>query len=330
MRLIELFLSLYKPVDNSVFSATRVSEYPDFRVGIDQAGNPLLLINTVTSTSSVTMRGFKLKYLRLEHNLKCKIQEEGARGEHIQVLTAITFLSTDHAMREYFFKVCENLIIVLGSLPTPEQLADSLNKFIEVFRVLSEHPTKTIHGLWSELFLIDNVAFPETLLNYWHAVPEERFDFNAGLEKIEIKSSSSFDRVHIFSHEQLHPQGDSMVLIASVFVRPSSEGSSIQDLIENIAHKVSGHTELINKLHLLVSQTLGNALEQSIGLRYDYQIAQDSLCFYDYKDVPKIMNKNIPDAVSTVRYKSDLTLTKKVNPLDYVKKQLLFSALVNT
>ena len=84
---------------------------------------------------------------------------------------------------------------------------------------MTDSPTNTVNGLWSELFLIENSTNPKELINYWHNLPEEKFDFNAGKERIEVKSSSSFERKHIFSAEQLNPPSDTQVLIASVFLK---------------------------------------------------------------------------------------------------------------
>lgn len=189
-------------------------------------------------------------------------------------------------------------------------MAIELNKFVEVFRSLANTPTNTVHGLWTELFLIDTSANSKMLLNYWHNLPMEKFDFNSGAEKIEVKSNSNFERIHTFSSEQLNPPAETQVLIASIFIRQHSSGQSIQQLVDSITTKVQSHIDLIEKLNHIVFRTLGNSLEQSIKIKFDYNIARDSLCFYRQQEISKIEEVHIPNAVSEVRYKSDLsTLT---------------------
>ena len=126
-------------------------------------------------------------------------------------------------------------------------MAIELNKFVEVFRSLANTPTNTVHGLWTELFLIDTSANSKMLLNYWHNLPMEKFDFNSGAEKIEVKSNSNFERIHTFSSEQLNPPAETQVLIASIFIRQHSSGQSIQQLVDSITTKVQSHIDLIEK-----------------------------------------------------------------------------------
>lgn len=178
---------------------------------------------------------------------------------------------------------------------------------------LSDNPSKTLQGLWAELFLIEKSKSPDTLLNYWHNLPEERFDFNADAEKLEVKSSSNMERVHIFTSEQLNPLVDKQVIIASVFTKRSSNGQSISDLLESIQNKLSD-ISLMDKLFTIVAKTLGNTVEQSIRIKYDYNLANNSLKFYKHQDISKIERLSIPDRVSEVKYKSDLTDISPIDP----------------
>jgi hypothetical protein len=57
-----------------------------------------------------------------------------------------------------------------------------------------------------------------------HNIPEEKFDFNAYSEKIEVKTTSNFERVHVFTAEQSNPTMDCQVFIASVYTIQVSNG----------------------------------------------------------------------------------------------------------
>jgi hypothetical protein len=127
--------------------------------------------------------------------------------------------------------------------------------------------------------LIDTSSNPKTLINYWHNLTEEKFDFNAGTERIEVKSSSNFERKHIFSAEQLNPPSDTQVLIASVFLKQHNSGNNIQQLIESISEQIDYDFETTDKLNSIVFRTLGSSLEHSIGVKFDYEIARQSLQF---------------------------------------------------
>ena len=327
MNLIELYDSLAFPEEGNekTFNAIPIPEYPSFRIAIDIEGNPILLLSVANTVKNIALKNFRLKYLQLQQNIECKISENGKSS--FQTFTVITFTSSDRNLQEYFLRISETLVKTLSNKPTQQQVIESLNKFVEVFRALTDTPTNTVHGLWTELFLIESSTNPKTLLNYWHNIPEEKFDFNSGEEKIEVKSNSNFERLHTFSSEQLNPPTGTQVLIASIFIRQNNAGQSIQQLVGSIASKVQHDIDLADKLNNIVCKTLGNSLEQSIKIKFDYNIAKDSLQFYRHQDISKIEEVHIPDTVSEVRYKSDLTELNAVKPENFLTPKDLFSSI---
>ena len=327
MNLVELYDTLVIPEEDNekVFNAIPIPDFPNFRIAIDTEGNPVLLLTVANRLKSISLKNFRLKYLQLLQNIECKISEDGK--ESFKTFTVVTFTSADRHLREYFLRVAESFVKALNIKPTQEQVVETINKFVEVFRSLNDTPTNTVHGLWTELFLIECSANPNVLLNYWHNIPEEKFDFNSGGEKIEVKSNSNFERIHTFSSEQLNPPTDTQVLIASIFIRQHSSGQSIQQLVENITNKIEHDIELTDKLNNIIFKTLGNSLEQSIKIKFDYNIARESLRFYRHQDIIKIEEIHIPNEVTEVRYKSDLTEIKPINLNELNNKEELFVGL---
>ena len=59
------------------------------------------------------------------------------------------------------------------------------NRTIQSF---NRPPRKTIQGLWAELFIIERANNPEYLIQSWHSSSEDKFDFNDGQDKIEVKA----------------------------------------------------------------------------------------------------------------------------------------------
>lgn len=326
MNLIELYDKLEFPEEGNekTFNAIPVPEHPSFRIAINVEGNPVLLLSVANGVKGNALKNFRLKYLQLEQNVECKITENGK--SNFQTFTVITFTGADRNLQEYFLRISETLIKALSNKPTQQQVVDSLNKFVEVFRSLADTPTNTVHGLWTELFLIESSSNPKTLLNYWHNLPEEKFDFNSGAEKIEVKSNSNFERIHTFSSEQLNPPTGTQVLVASIFIRQHSNGQSIQQLVESIADRVQNN-DLTEKLNNIVFRTLGNSLEQSIKIKFDHNIAKDSLRFYRQQDISKIEEIHIPNEVSEVRYKSDMTEIKPIEVSSLKGNRELFESI---
>ncbi len=326
MNLIDLFDTLTLPNDNEkILNAVQIPKFPNSRIAVNFEGHPIILLSFSNTSRNIGMKNFKLKYLQLEQNVECKILDN--RKSSFQAFTVITFKSTDRNLQDYFLIISETLLRSLGSTPTPQQLIDTLNQFIEIFRSLSDTPTNTVQGLWSELFLIDNSKTPATLLDYWHNKPEEKFDFNSEVEKIEVKSNSNFERTHIFSADQLNTPSGTLILIASVFAKQSTAGQNIRQLIDSIGAKINFQIDLMGKLNNIICKTLGSSIEQSIGIKFDYQIAKDSLRFYDAKDIRKIEKLNIPTEVSEVKFKSDLSRIKSFNLVHFSNKQTLLKNL---
>lgn len=98
-------------------------------------------------------------------------------------------------------------------------------------------------------------------------------------------------------------------------------------MTESISDRVAKDYELTEKLNSIICKTLGSSLEHSLGIKFDYEIAKQSLRFYKHQDISKIETVNIPTAVTEVRYKSDLTETKHTDINKLTDKQKLFSAI---
>ena len=326
MNVAETFDTLSPPetANRSLFNAVGLEGFAFAKVAISSEGFPVMLISSIADSTSFFQKNVRLKYLELTHNTECKVSEGG--NINYAVYTVIIFKSDQPFLQRYFLGIAETLIKSLSAKPTQKEVAETFKGFVEIFRALSDAPTKTVHGLWSELFVIETSKQPNTLLNYWHCKPEEKFDFNADVEKLEVKSSSSLERIHTFASEQLNPSPDKQVIISSVFLKQTTHGQGIADLANSIQPRIADN-DLAEKMFAIISATLGNKLEQSIKIKFDYDLAKNSLRFYRHQDVHKIEKINIPNKVSEVRYKSDLTDLKPIQPVQLGTGGQLYVAL---
>jgi len=315
MSLLDVFLELDIPqTENSkLFNATALNNFPFAKIGVNYLGFPVVLISSKFDQTYLSQKNIKLKYIELTHNLECKVSENGK--SKIDNYSVIIFKSNEERLQNYFLGIAISLLNLLSKKPTQKEVFETFKNFIEIFRSLTETPTKTIQGLWSELILIEQSKNPETLINYWHNIPEEKFDFNADIQKIEVKSSSNLERVHIFTAEQLNPSNESQVIIASIFTKQVSNGLNILELLDKIDNRIT-ENELKDKIYRIVSKTLGNTFEQTTKIKYDYDLAKNSIRFYRHQDISKVERINIPERVSAVKFKSDLT---NVKPTDLTK-----------
>jgi|SRR5579875_3700207 len=326
MTIAETFGLLNPPEtsNRNLINAVSLSGYPIAKVGISTEGFPVILISSIGDNFSFSQKNVRLKYLELIQNTECKVSENGSTNHAFY--TVIILKSEQPSLQRYFLGIAETLIQSLSLKPTQKEVAGTFKAFVEIFRSLSDVPTKTVQGLWSELFVIETGRQPATLLNYWHCKPDERFDFNADVEKLEVKSSSTLERIHTFASEQLNPPIEKLVVIASVFLKQTAHGRSIADLAASIQQQIENN-ELAEKMFSIITATLGNTLEQSLKIKFDYDLAKNSLRFYRHQDIQKIEKVNIPERVSEVRYKSNLTDLNPINPANISAGGQLYVAL---
>ena len=190
--------------------------------------------------------------------------------------------------------------------PTQSDVAHAMNQLIELFRAMAKAPRKSVQGLWAELFLISQARQPATLIEAWHTIVEDRYDFAMDDQRIEVKSFSGNVRQHHFSLEQLHPPEGIKALVASVSVESSQAGVSIEDLRERIQIRLGSSLDALLHIDSMIALTLGDAWQQASDIRFDERLAEESIAFYETSKIPSV-NPNLPVGVSEVRFRSDLT-----------------------
>ena len=326
MSLLDVFLELDVPQTENpkLFNAKALTDFLFAKIGVNYLGYPVILISSKFDQTHLSQKNIKLKYIELTHNLECKVSVNGK--SKFDNYSVIVFKNNEETLQNYFLGITTSLLNALSKKPTQQEIFECFKNFIEIFRSLTEIPSKTIQGLWAELLFIEQCKIPETLINYWHNIPEEKFDFNADSQKIEVKSSGNLERVHIFTAEQLNPANDSQVIIASIFTKQVSNGLSVLDLLDKIDNRIA-EIELKEKIHRIVSKTLGNTFEQTTKIKYDYDIAKKSLRFYKHQDISKVERINIPERVSEVKFKSDLTNITSIDPTIFGDKDNLFKSI---
>ena len=234
-----------------------------------------------------------LEHLRVQYNLNCRVSRPDGTFEE-GVFTLVHCTEADATLQDYFLKVMSTIVISLGDQPNQSDVAHAMNQLIELFRAMTKVPQKSVQGLWAELFLIAQARQPDILVEAWHTVPEDRYDFAMDNQRIEVKSFSGNIRLHHFSLEQLHPPEGIRALIASVSVENSQAGVSIGDLREKIQIRLS-IVNLDALLHIdrVIALTLGDAWQQASDARFDERLAEESLAFYETSKIPSV-NPNLP------------------------------------
>ena len=297
------------------------------KLGASKERYPMFFIATNDAPNNIpnTIR----ELLSVEYDMECTINEVSGNSI-LRKFAIITLRSSDKHLQSYFIEIFAMMLMKMPQQPSKQELSIEVERLVTIFSALSATPRKKIQGLWAELLVIERSLDPQTLINAWHSIPSSKYDFTLGRDKIEVKSTSSEERVHRFSLDQLNPSPSSRLLIASITVRESGQdlnGLSIRDLYDRICNRLQ-NIEAQIRLYTIIAQTLGNDINKIDAVCFDYITASDTLAFYDYQMIPRILKKDVPSNISEVRFVCNITKLKDIttsNSFDKNDSQLFNS-----
>ncbi len=273
------------------------------KIGISQNEYPIFFIKCEDS-ENVKSIDCNLEFISVQFNRSCQLNNKKKVEEGIYTIISLKTGSAD--LQEYFLEVVYLVVKKLSQTPNHKELKIEVEKLINLFSKFSQPPVKTIQGLWAELLVIEQSADIDYMIQAWHISTTDKFDFNDGKDKIEVKSTTKSRRIHSFSIEQLNPNKNSLLIIASVFAIETGVGKNIFGLVDLIEKKLMDKN-LSFRINEIIAQTLGKDFEKSFDVFYDYQLAIDSIAYFDSMDIPSLNSKDIPEEISNVRFDSDLS-----------------------
>jgi hypothetical protein len=196
-------------------------------------------------------------------------------------------------------------------LEAPIKLEQALIEWEEAFRV---DPKKGMsrqaqQGLFAELFFMEGALIPEYSRDAflgWHS-QNSVHDFQIDQQAWEVKSYAGRRmEVHISSEDQLDNIGLSQLFLVAVGLKVSDEaGQSIDEIVVRLSAACSGDYALLSHLKTGLAK-YGYINESSIVRKYFFSPRMMS----EYSvtgDFPRIVRKQIPSAVSSVKYLLSLT-----------------------
>lgn len=286
------------------FSALPIPGMARHRLAKGSNGEPALLLSTRDDGLERSPPAIQLEHLAVQHNVRCRLYTP--KGEALEApFTVIRFTGGDAELKGYFLRVLSPILITLGSFPDRNAIYQAVEALVVLFRAVSQPPRKSVQGLWAELLLIACAANPARLVEAWHATPEDRYDFSEGPDRIEVKSASTRSRRHRYSLSQLRPVEGTQVVVASVLVESAGAGISLAEMIERVRRTLGSTPHLSLTVDRVVSSTLGSNLGRGLEMRFDWELAVETLAFYDARSVPSIPCE-LPSTVSDVRLVVDM------------------------
>jgi hypothetical protein len=267
-----------------------------------------------------------LDLFKVTFNTVCKLYDVSTGCYVDKKYTIIYLKSNNPDLQEYFLDVVSLVLDKLPAKPTSESVKVEITKVISLFIAAPKVSNDIIQGLWAELFVIYKAVNPIYLIKSWHTTKSDKFDFNDGNDKLEVKSAAGSVREHSFSLEQLRPNDSSELLIASVFVSKTGVGCSINDLVDRIITRIPKASDEILKLKEQVISTIGVQDKGPYNISFDYKRAEDNYKLYDYRDIPSVEGV-IPKEVSSVHFRSNLTDVPSIFDKNFTTESKLFKSL---
>lgn len=290
--------------ENEKFSAKSLPFNPNHKIGIDSNGYPLFFVECIDFEVTPNI---DLELISVQFNQLCRLTDGANTSEGRYTIISLKTINPDFL--RYFIDVTSLILQRMSARPSHKEVTSELAKLIELFKVFSKPSRKTIQGLWAELFVIEQAKDPVYMLQSWHVSSEDKYDFNDGKDKVEVKCTANSQRKHRFSFDQLAPNAKSQLLVASVITTRSGKGKNIFDLKDSILKKVQD-VKLQILLNEVIASTLGADFDKAFDYYFDYQMAVDGLSFFDAKDMPCIPVDVIPAELSNIKFDCDLTKTR--------------------
>lgn len=121
---------------------------------------------------------------------------------------------------------------------SPSSLGSAIAAMESLFEagLSSRVPRETEIGLAGELLLIAESADPSTLVAMWHSRADDMFDFSAQGERLEVKTTTTADRVHWFSSGQLQPIPGVCTTFVSLLLPLVETGTTIASLFADLTN----------------------------------------------------------------------------------------------
>lgn len=297
-----------------LFNVAIIPGVTNHKIGVTSEGRPIFFIRSVPLERNKYI-DCNLEFISVKFNKKCKVVVDRSMDEE-GIYTIIIAKTDSPDMQRYFVDIVHLLVKNLPQEPNIEELKRDIDRLIDLFGKLSNPSRKSIQGLWAELLVIERSSNPEYLIKSWHSQITSKYDFNDGRDKIEVKSTSKSRRVHSFASDQLLTNVGSKLIIVSVLTIETGIGKNIHDLVSAIEKKIQDES-LHFRLHEVILQSLGNDLDRSFDIYYDYEYAINNLKCYNSLIIPKILEQNIPTQITNIKYDIDLTGISSISRIDY-------------
>ncbi|WP_415312892.1 PD-(D/E)XK motif protein [Candidatus Pelagibacter sp. Uisw_106] len=312
MSLLKIYKKLKKPenTNKNSFNTENLKKSNNHYIGINGLGHIAILF----CTTSPKGKEENIQNLQLHHGMQATIKFNGKESK--KKFSILRCTSKEERLREIFLSSLNNIIENIAETISEKEIYEKTKSLIELYKQISKSKNYDLIGFWGELFIIKILNSKELLIEAFHPKINDTFDFFLENKALEIKSTTSNDRKHIFSFDQLNSKNN-IIIIGSVMLRKSRTGISLLDLKNDILKDI-GKKYLKEKLQEIYDIYTGSKTQKELNdIKYNFKYSKDNLKFFDSTKVPRI--KETPMyGVKNIKFVSDLNSAESISKLsDY-------------
>ncbi len=305
-----------KVADSEDFYVEEFDSSLPHRLGCTIDGHPIFFIECADETKQPNI---KLSVFSVMFNRSCNVVDAQTGNHYVKKYTVIQLSSDDVDFQYYFLSVVYLVLKGLAARPDTTALNESLLTLISLFANDKRPSAESIRGLFAELVVIYLSSDVNYLLKSWHVTPQDKYDFNDGIDKVEVKSTKQGSRLHTFSMEQLLTTANSSLVVASIAMSQVGAGMNVYELAALIDERLSD-INLSLKLHEIIAQTAGKHFEEVSKFRFDFGMSTESYALYDSIDIPKIQPAQLAPEIKNVHFSVDLAGIQQATSSSYTSK----------
>tara|TARA_A100001015_G_C15018446_1_gene726729 strand:- start:1246 stop:2190 length:945 start_codon:yes stop_codon:yes gene_type:complete len=294
-------------IDDENYHIIEFNDHETHFLGINNKKEIALLINNQNELK-LQLTPYKGSNLEIFYDKKCKINQEEEKK-----FTLLHLCAESKNVKKYFVQISDILLNNLGKNPKIKNVEKELESVKEIFLNLKKKIISDEIGLWGEVYFIFKQEDKNKAVSSWHLNPKDRIDFNNGKRKIEIKTTLSSERKHIFKLEQLKSHYEENVLICSIMTEEIENGISIKGLFNKIVEDLDNNHKM--KLFQKISSVIGSEIDTMNFRYFDEESASKSIKLYESKEIPALERSDVPNEISNIQFTSNLKSSKPYNVL---------------
>lgn len=290
--------------------ATRRTQLDGYLVGVDAAGHAVVVIESEDRDGPRRVAS-RLGGLEVSFDLEVELVEAGVVR---RVRCTVAKSTGDELVQKRFFLAAFDAVArVVGSSPSASGVSDAIDQLAEIFRRLSQPSRRSTIGFIAELVFILSVDSQHEALQAWRQADDDRFDFIFEGFRVDLKATSSNSRVHFVTYEQCNPPDAVPTYFVSAQLALTGGGTSCAEIFERVLDACEGDASLELKVQSHMVDCAEGRVEDLLESRFDFELAQASLTWFDASEVPAVRG-DLPGGVSSLRFASDFSIARPAEP----------------